>query len=226
MSKEIPKQARKSGEWFLKKLEKGLVAWMVPKVPKWLETYHLTTMTLGWMGLAVLSGYLAKQNLNYLWLMSLAVVGQYITDLLDGAVGRARETGLVKWGFYFDHILDFGFLCAILLGYWFITPSQYHYVLMATLMMSAAYFVHTILFFGATGEFEIASMGIGPTEIRLVFVVVNTMLALFDKVVLVNLLWAYFWINAGYLIWTVYRTQKRLWQMDMEKKLEAGKNQG
>jgi phosphatidylglycerophosphate synthase len=30
------------------------------------------------------------------------IVFQYITDLLDGEIGRKRNTGLIKWGFYMD----------------------------------------------------------------------------------------------------------------------------
>lgn len=216
--KIVPKQAKKIGEWLFKKPEKKLVEWLLPKVPSWLETYHLTAMTLFWMILAVVGGYLANKDLIYLCLTSIAIVGQYITDLLDGAVGRLRNTGLVRWGFYFDHILDFGFLCSILLGYWFVTPDQYRYVVFATLILSAAYFVHTMLYFGATGKFEISSFGIGPTEIRLVLVVVNTMLALFDKVIFLNFLRLYFFINAVYLVLNIFLTQKKLWEMDMKKR--------
>ena len=216
--KSLPKQAKKVGEWLFKKPEKQLTKWLVPKVPKWLETYHLTSMTLFWMALAILGGYLAKKNLNYLCITSVAIVGQYISDLLDGAIGRARNTGLIKWGFYFDHILDFGFLCSILVGYWFVTTSHNHYIVLATLILSSAYFVHTILYFGATGNFEISSLGIGPTEMRLVLLIINTMLALFDKVIFVNFLKLYFWANAVYLIISVYRSQKKLWEIDMKNK--------
>lgn len=216
--RNLPKQAKKAGVWLLKLPEKKLVALLLPLVPSWVETYHLTGMTIGWMILAVAGGYLAEKNLNFLGLTSLAIVGQYLTDLLDGAVGRARNTGLIKWGFYADHILDFGFLCSILVGYWFVTPSQYHYVILATLILSGAYFVHTILYFGATGKYEIASMGIGPTETRLVLVVINTMLALFDKIVFMNFLKLFFWFNAAYMIITIYTAQRKLWEIDMKNK--------
>lgn len=216
--KIIPKQAKKIGEWLFKKPEKKLVEFLLPKVPKCIETYHLTAMTLVWIVLAVIGGYLANKDLAYLYLTSVAIVGQYITDLLDGAVGRLRNTGLVRWGFYFDHILDFGFLCSILLGYWFVTPDQYKYVVLITLILSAAYFVHTILYFGATGKFEISSFGIGPTEMRLVLVLVNTMLALFDKVIFVNFLKLYFLVNAVYLVVNIFLAQKKLWEMDMKNK--------
>lgn len=218
---KFQKQAKKAGNWLLKDVEQKIKSYLVPKIPPQIETYHLTCMTLFWIILAIVGGYLAEKNLNYLCLISVAIIGQYFTDLLDGELGRYRNTGLVKWGFYFDHILDFGFLCSILVGYWFVAPPDYHYIILATLILSGAYFVHTILFFGATGQFEISTLGIGPPEIRLVLVIINTTLALFDKVLFVNFLKLYFFANVIFLIFAVYTTQKRLWAMDMAKKAKS-----
>ena len=216
-------RATKSGKWFFQTYEKNFVSKVVPCFPKSIETYHLTLFTLFWSALAITGGHLAKNNLNYLWLMSVAMAGQYFTDLFDGAVGRFRNTGLVKWGFYMDHLLDFCFLCSILIGYWFITPYEYKYILFAVFSLSAAYFVHMILNFGATNQFEISTMGIGPTEIRLIFVVVNTTLALFDKILFTKILILYFLINLVFLIYSIYKTQRKIWDIDMEAKRLAKK---
>jgi phosphatidylglycerophosphate synthase len=94
-----------------------MVSFLVPKVPGFLETYHLTMMTLLWCVGIVVCSYLARQNLYWLWLVSLFIVLQYISDVLDGAVGRHRDTGLIKWGFYMDHFLDYVFLMSIIGGY-------------------------------------------------------------------------------------------------------------
>jgi hypothetical protein len=39
---------------------------------------------------------------------------QWFTDCLDGALGRYRDTGIPKWGYYMDHFLDFVFMCIAL----------------------------------------------------------------------------------------------------------------
>jgi phosphatidylglycerophosphate synthase len=209
--------AKKFGSWFLKSWEAKVVAKIVPTIPKRVQTHHLTYCTILWSLLAVLGGYLAKWNLNYLWITSFAVVAQYTTDLLDGAVGRARNTGLIRWGFYMDHLLDYLFLCSILAGYWFVTPFEYKYVLFMILALSGAYFLSTMLAFGATGRLEIASMGIGPTEIRLLFVIANTMLAVSDKIYFRSLLVPVFLMYCLFLLIHVYKTQKMLWSTDMDK---------
>ena len=47
---------KKTGKWAFAHLERGMVNWLVPKVPSWLETYHLTMPTLVWsIGIVVAS---------------------------------------------------------------------------------------------------------------------------------------------------------------------------
>ena len=157
-------------------------------------------------------------SIAYLWIMSLGVMGQYITDRLDGEVGRAHNTGLIKWGFYMDHFLDYLFLCSIVISYWFLTPYEYKYILFVVLAISAAYFVHIILYFGVTGQFEMANEGIGPSEIRILVIVLNTMLIYLDRIIFVPLLLAFLSANIVLLLVSIYRAQRKIWDMDMRAK--------
>jgi len=89
----------KHDQSYFGKREKGMLDFLLPHVPVWLETYHLTLMTILRSGLAILSGYLAHitEDNNWLWLLFIVMVLQYFSDLLDGSVGRSRNTGLVLW---------------------------------------------------------------------------------------------------------------------------------
>lgn len=223
LRKRFNRFADKRGTWFLKSLEDALVVKILPFLPPWLETYHLTLSTLFWIALILISGYLAIQNINYLWLMSLGVFGQYVTDRLDGEVGRAKNTGLIKWGFYMDHFLDYLFLCAIVISYWFLTPYEYKYILFVVLAISAAYFVHIVLYFGITGQFEVSNEGVGPSEFRILVILLNTMLIYLDRIIFVPLLLVFFGANIFYLIMSIYKTQKKIWAMDMRAKNEQEK---
>ena len=91
----------------------------VNRVPFWLETHHLTLLTIPWTGLVIASAWQVRESgdIRWFWGVSLAIVLQYLTDLFDGAVGRTRNTGLVKWGFYMDHFLDYVFQCGLIIGY-------------------------------------------------------------------------------------------------------------
>lgn len=216
--------AGKVGESIFSAPEKRLVAAGVTKVPRWLETYHLTMMTLLWSGMIVVFGWLARENLDWLWGSSIMIVAQYITDLFDGAVGRKRNTGLIKWGFFMDHFLDFIFLCALIISYYLVAPPGYDVWFLAILGLTGAHMVHSYLAFAATNEFRIAFAGIGPTEARIGFIVINTIIIFtwpdYYEFTIPGVTIA----TAAGLVFVVYHTQKNLWRIDMEEKarVEAG----
>ena len=109
--------AGKSNSGLLVPLERRLARCVLPRIPSWIETYHLTLLTPFWSLGIVGFCYLAKFNLRWLWMVNLMIVLHYFTDHFDGKLGKYRDTGLCKWGFYMDHLFDYGFLCSILLGY-------------------------------------------------------------------------------------------------------------
>ena len=111
--------ASKTNTSFLSPLERRLAPVVIPRIPAWLETHHLTMLTLVWSLLILLFGFLAAGNIRWLWLVSLMVFFQYITDHYDGKVGKVRNTGLLRWGYYMDHLLDYFFLCSVIIGYAF-----------------------------------------------------------------------------------------------------------
>ena len=76
---------RNSG--FLVPLERRLAAFVLPRIPRWLETYHLTLLSLVWSLLMVVSGYLAARDLRWLWATNLMIVLHYFTDHFDGKLG-------------------------------------------------------------------------------------------------------------------------------------------
>ena len=209
---------KKFGQSLLHKPEEALKRVLLPLVPKWLETNHLTLMTLPWCGFILLFSYFARFNIHWLWGVSAMIAAQYVTDLLDGAIGRQRNTGLVKWGFYMDHFLDFAFLCAILIGYAILMPQAHRTGLFFVMALFAGFMVNSFLSFGATNRFQIAYLGMGPTEMRIVFILINTLLIVFGARWLTAAL-PYTLAGATFgLFFTVYRTQQELWRVDMAAK--------
>jgi phosphatidylglycerophosphate synthase len=209
---------KKEGKAIFNDLEKIIVNKFVSRVPKFIETYHLTYMTILWSLGVILFSFLAKWDVNWLWLVSLMIVFQYITDLFDGAVGRFRNTGLVKWGYYMDHFLDYLFLCSILIGYSFILPDRFKYILFFILALFGGFMVSTFLSFAATNQFRIAHLGVGPTEIRLIFIIINTLLILFGKTHMAMALPYVLVFSLLGLIVVVYQSQKQIWDLDMKIK--------
>ena len=209
---------KKEGKWLMARCEDRLRDFLVPLVPVWCETYHLTLSTLLWCGLIIGFSFLARYNMHNLWVVSFSIFMQYITDLLDGAVGRARNTGLIKWGFYMDHLLDYLFLCSILIGYSLLLPDQFKYMLFFILALFGSFMVNSFLSFAATNKFQISYLGIGPTEIRIMFIAINTLLILAGKTYMVKALPYVLIASAFGFFITVFRTQKMLWALDMEHK--------
>ena len=201
--------------------EKKLVDRYVAKIPRQLETYHLTLSSIVWSAAIVLFGYLAQDNIHWMWGASLMILLQYITDLFDGAVGRFRNTGLIRWGYYMDHFLDYVFLCSILIGYSFLFNDTFN-SLFFILAIFGSFMVNSYLSFASTNEFKIAYLRIGPTEIRLLFIIINTLLIIFHKTYLVQFLPPVLVLSLGGLIYTVYDTQKVIWKKDMEIKNKNG----
>ncbi|MFC1732838.1 CDP-alcohol phosphatidyltransferase family protein [candidate division KSB1 bacterium] len=209
---------KKVGKGLFSSPEKWIVDRYVSKVPKSIETYHLTYMTILWSALIIGFSYLAKNNINWLWLVSVMIFFQYITDLFDGAVGRYRDTGLIKWGYYMDHFLDFIFLCSILIGYALILPGSFDYTLLFVLAIFGAFMVSSYLSFAATNEFKIHYLGIGPTEVRLIFIIINTLLIIFGKTYMAIALPYVLAFSFLGLVIVVYRNQRKIWKIDMDNK--------
>ena len=133
-------------------------------------------------------------------------------------MGRKRNTGLIKWGFFMDHFLDFLFLCALILSYYLVAPPGYDVWFIGILALTGAHMVHSYLAFAATNEFRIAFAGFGPTEARIGFIIINTLIIFTWPDYYEFTIPAVTFATAAALIFVVYRTQKGLWRMDMEEK--------
>ena len=213
--------AGKSNRGMLVPLERRLTAFLLPRTPVWLETYHLTLLTPLWAILIAISGYLATTNLRWLWITNLMIIFHYFTDHLDGKLGKYRNTGLRKWGFYMDHLFDYAFLCSILIGYSFLIPAQSVFSMMLVLCVFSAFMFHTFLMLAATDEFRVSFSRFGPTELRIALIIINILIIRFGTRGLKGALpWLAF---GGIIALTVlaYVAQRRLWQIDMTERSEA-----
>ena len=221
MQREQYALATKSSSSLLSPLERRLARRVLPHIPSWLETYHLTLLTLAWCAGLVLFGYMARADLRWLWASSLMVVMHYLTDFFDGKVGKYRDTGLVRWGFYMDHLLDFFFLCAVLAGYSFVLPERSSFHLLLVLSVFGGFVLNSFLAFTATGRLHISHLKLGPTEFRIALIVINTLVIFYGTRRMAK---ALPFVAAGGLVMLgalVYRTQRELWRRDLEHKRRA-----
>src|SRR3990167_4801260 len=201
--------------------EKKFVDKYVPKIPKILETNRLTYLSLVWTFCILLFGYLGRIDIRWFWLVSLMIVFHYLTDMFDGAVGRYRETGLIRWGYFMDHMLDFIYLNSIFISYAFIFSSDSHILILSAMAIFGAFFVNSHLSFSATDEFKITYLRVGPTEIQLGFVIVNTII-IFAGVSFIEKFLPFFVVTSLLVLFGfIGKTQGQIWKIDMKNKLKG-----
>jgi phosphatidylglycerophosphate synthase len=210
--------AGKTNTGLLGPLERRLARIILPRIPRWLETYHLTLLTPVWSILIAVFGYFASRDLRWLWMVNLMIVMHYFTDYYDGKLGKFRDTGLRKWGFYMDHLFDYAFLCSILIGYSFLLPQRAIFSMMLVLCVFSAFMFHTFLMLAATEEFKVSFAVFGPTELRLALIIINGLLVRFGTRGLKGALPYIAGCGTVALALLAYRAQKRLWKSDMQAK--------
>jgi phosphatidylglycerophosphate synthase len=202
----------------LAKYERKLIDKNVSRFPGWIQGYHLTLMTIPLSAGLIIFGYLARQNYAWLWGSSIMIFLQGFTDSFDGALGRLRDTGIPKWGFFMDHLLDYVFMCSILIGYSFLFEGLNRQLIYLLIPVFGCFMVSSYLSFGATGEFKITYLAAGPTEIRIYFIILNFLIMIFKTAWLTKILIYLFPVSIVVLCVVVYRTQKYIWKMDMQAK--------
>jgi hypothetical protein len=210
--------ARKTNESLLAPLERRLAPWVVPRIPRWIETHHLTLLTLVWCAGILWFSAKAAADLRWLWLVSLMIVLQWATDHFDGKVGKFRNTGLVKWGFYMDHLLDYVFLCTIVAGYAWILPDRSAFDLLCLLAVFGGFMAHSFLSMSVNETLQISYVKLGPTEFRLALVIINGLVIRFGAATMADAL-PYAAVGGGVaLAILVYVTQRKIWGTDLSAK--------
>ena len=198
--------------------ERRLIDSNIHRFPNWIEGYHLTLMTVPWSIGLIIFGWLARNNYHWLWGSSMMLFLQWFTDSFDGALGRYRDTGIPKWGFYMDHFLDFVFMSSVLIGYSFLIDGSNRQIVYLLIPVSGCFMVSSYLAFGATNEFKITYLGAGPTEIRIYFIILNCLIIWFGIGWIEKILVYILIVLIAAVGIVVYRTQKYIWKKDMTEK--------
>ncbi|MBD3203497.1 hypothetical protein GF327_04335 [Candidatus Woesearchaeota archaeon] len=206
---------------FLYKYESKLKKYIVPRLPGFMDTEFLTYMSLVSSFGIFLSYYLARDNLYFLFLVCFFIFSQWLTDILDGAVGRYRKQGLVKWGYFMDHLFDYIFFSACFFGfYFFIDDKKLVLHFLVLFFQSSLFFIITFLNFGAAGKLRISLSKISISELRLIFIVFNLFLIIFGKeTILSESFFTYLILFLSFvLLAVIIRCQKKLKKLDLKNK--------
>ncbi len=153
---------------------------MAERLPAWIKPDHLTAM--GLLSALIISASYALTTLSYnwLWLANFGLVAHWWADSLDGTLARVRHIERDRYGFFVDHFSDTVAQFLICLGMG-LSPLM---DLRIALMLLTAYYAMSILVYLVQitrGVFKISFAGIGPTEVRLIVIIVNTVVWYFDN---------------------------------------------
>lgn len=164
---------------FLNALEKKLLVWLAKKQPKWVTSDMMTYF--GVFGAVVIAtGYiLAAWNINFLWLSSLGFVINWYGDSLDGTLARVRKTQRPIYGYYLDHTVDAINEVIIFIGIGLSGLMRLEIALLA-LVMYLLMTINVNMNAHLKKEFKLTYAKLGPTEFRIIMIIINTLFALIE----------------------------------------------
>ena len=213
---------KKAGQSLLGPIERRFIDWAVPKVPRPVMSHHLTALTAVWSALTIVFGKLAVDDHRWLHAMSAMVFLQWLTDSLDGSLGKYRKQGLVKWGFFMDHLLDLVFAGSIVIAYSFLVEAWWlEFLFLILLLITCATMAVSFLSFAATNQFQIAYYGIGPTEIRIGYIALNTLVAAVGTETFSWGVPVVVGLNAVALVVLAAQTSRNLWRIDYDANVDG-----
>jgi phosphatidylglycerophosphate synthase len=170
-------EATREASFLLAVPEKRLLRWIAARLPKRILPDDLTALgVLAAIGVAV-AYQLANDSLAWLWVASGLLVVQWFGDSLDGTLARVRGIERPTYGYYLDHLVDAIATAAIGIGLG-LSPlmllSIGTLIVVAYLILSINVYLESFAF----GRFSIGYGYVGPTEIRLILIALNTVVAL------------------------------------------------
>lgn len=202
---------------FLSFLDRAVVNTLVPRLPTWIGTRHLTLASLPLAAVNIGLAWLVQFDLRWLWFLAGTVVIHHFCDTLDGAVGRYRRVGLVRWGYYMDKFVDFIFVASVCVCLSFALADKF-WLGMGALIGYGGLMMQSFLFFSASGKSEKSYWRLGPTELKVAVVNGLIIAPLLGRGGLTALLLLSNLGLVGFLIATVYSNQQRLLRFDRSKK--------
>ena len=169
------KKATRLQNSFTAASERKALLWLAQRMPASINSDHLTLLGFAAMFLAGCSYALARWTPWGLLLATLFLPLNWFGDSLDGTLARVRNRQRPRYGFYVDHMIDsFGalFLMAGLAASGYIDWRIAMGLLVAFLLLS----IESYLASYTLGIFRLSFAKFGPTEIRILLAIANTVL--------------------------------------------------
>ena len=156
----------------LNSIERRVLVWLAERMPKVINSDHLTALAA-----LAMAGAGAAYSVARWWPPALLVVNAFLAvnwfgDSLDGTLARVRNRQRPRYGFYVDHVIDCVgatmLFCGLgVSGYMHLTVALA--VLIAYLLLSAEVYLATY----TRHTFRMTYFKLGPTELRILLAAGN-----------------------------------------------------
>ena len=156
-------------------LERPALRWLSAHMPAWVTPDVCSGIGVFGAFLTLVCYGLSNFDRNFLWLASFGYVVNWFGDSLDGTLARYRHIERPKYGFFIDHMLDAACQVMIFLGLGLTPYISFNIAclaLIAYLLLSVLVYVRLCV----VGEFRISYGKMGPTEIRVIAILINTLM--------------------------------------------------
>ncbi len=151
-------------------VEKRVLIWIAHRLPRWVNSDHLTLLALVAMAGAGVAFWTSRVWLPALLFVVAALIVNWFGDSLDGTLARVRRHERPRYGFYVDHVLDIVGITMLVGGMTlstFMSPVVGLAFLVAYLLVSAEVFLATAV----NGQFRMSFLNVGPTELRILLAI-------------------------------------------------------
>ena len=168
-----PAEHQRTSQFILAGFERRVLPWLAARMPRWVLPDHLTGLGLAASTFIAAAYMLSNQDPRWLWAASGALVVQWFGDSLDGNLARYRKIERPRYGYYLDHLTDAYSTLAIGLGLGlspYMLLSVGLAIVVAYLVLSINVYLETFVF----GEFSFSYGRLGPTEVRVILIALNT----------------------------------------------------
>lgn len=157
--------------------EKKVLVWLAQRQPRWMTSDILTYIgTFG--AIVIAAGYvLSAWNPAFLWISSMGFVINWYGDSLDGTLARVRNLQRPVYGYYLDHTIDAINEVIIFVGVGLSGLIHLEIALLA-LVMYLLMTINVSINAHLKKEFRLTYAKMGPTEFRIIMIIINTLFAL------------------------------------------------
>ena len=165
--------------------EKRTLIWLATRLPRAINSDHLTGLALAAMVGAGASYWLASVTPIGLVLATALLAINWFGDSLDGTVARVRQHQRPRYGYYVDHVVDAIGAAALLGG---LALSGYMSPWVAGALLLSYYLLSLEVYLAAhsLGRFQMTFFRMGPTELRLLLAAGNITLLLHPTASIMN----------------------------------------